>query len=63
MSSGFIPEISQNFTETKLPEQTLQKISFTQFLPKLLGFQAVVEGWCHIVMNVGHFDSQDEFIG
>ena len=30
----------------------------TEFLPKLLGFQTVVECWRHVVMNVGHFDSQ-----
>ena len=37
------------------------KALFTEFLPKLLGFQTVVEGWWHVVMNVGHFDSQSRF--
>ena len=32
--------------------------TITEFLPKLLGFQTVVEGWRHVVMNVGHFASQ-----
>ena len=62
MSSGLIPKKIKCLNETS--EQYIFKLKYvstiTEFLPKLLGFQTVVEGWRHVVMNVGHFDSQNQ---